>query len=348
MVVGFIFGMLRCGMGLHADTVPPDNIVLMAKLLLIAEILYAFNLVWTKISLLLMYYRIFHFPYFKRWAYIISTFVILWVICITFLFIFICVPVQKLWYPQLPGHCINQVSTWIANATSTILSDLATLILPIPQVWKLRLPTNEKVVITFAFSLGSLYVLSTPLKQERKLTTKHSVIVASAYRLKVLFSYSSSDPTYTLARTVGWTAIEMSAGIVSACLPTLKPALQFFVRKLGIKGSAFDLFPSEQSKTRTNHNDDQVTANILGRGVGQSGSQGSFYHLQDGTRMPVNDKLRPDEHGYEYTVSSVPRDTEGVGYLSSDEVPLHNIHVKRGFRQEISISLNEQHPHGEY
>jgi hypothetical protein len=156
-------------MGLHADTVPPDNIVLMAKLLLIAEILYAFNLVWTKISLLLMYYRIFHFPFFKRWAYIISTFVILWVICITFLFIFICVPVQKLWYPQLPGHCINQVSTWIANATSTILSDLATLILPIPQVWKLRLPTNEKVVITFAFSLGSLYVLSTPLNKSESL-----------------------------------------------------------------------------------------------------------------------------------------------------------------------------------
>jgi hypothetical protein len=154
--------MIRCGMGLHANTVPIDDIVLMAKLLLVAEILYVFNLVWTKLSLLLMYYRIFRFPYFKIWAYIIGTFVVLWVICITFLFIFICFPVQKLWYPQLPGRCISQVGTWIANATSTILSDLAILLLPIPQIWKLQLRTTEKVVITVAFGLGFLYVLSSP------------------------------------------------------------------------------------------------------------------------------------------------------------------------------------------
>lgn len=148
--------MLSCGMGLHAEVVPLTKIVLMAKLLVAAEVLYAFNLVWTKLSLLMMYYRIFRFPYFKKWAYIIGAFIIAWVICVTFLFIFICVPVQKLWYPQIPGRCINQVGTWIANALSTIVSDLATLILPIPQVWKLQLKTTEKIAITCAFGLGSL------------------------------------------------------------------------------------------------------------------------------------------------------------------------------------------------
>jgi hypothetical protein len=103
-----------------------------------------------------MYYRIFRFPYFKIWAYIIGTFVILWVICITFLFIFICVPVQKLWYPDLPGRCINQVSTWIANAVSTIATDVAILLLPIPQVWKLQLRISEKIAVLIAFSLGFL------------------------------------------------------------------------------------------------------------------------------------------------------------------------------------------------
>jgi hypothetical protein len=148
--------MLKCGMGLHADKVPVSDIVLMAKLLVVAEVLYVFNLVWTKFSLLMMYYRIFRFPYFKRWAYIIGTFIVAWVICITFLFIFICVPVQKLWYPKLPGRCINQVGTWIANATSTIASDLATLILPIPQVWGLKLRKIEKFAVTMAFGLGFL------------------------------------------------------------------------------------------------------------------------------------------------------------------------------------------------
>lgn len=71
VVVGFIYTMIDCGMGLHANVVEPDKIVLMAKYLLVAEILYVWNLVWTKISVLMMYYRIFRFPYFKKWAYVI-------------------------------------------------------------------------------------------------------------------------------------------------------------------------------------------------------------------------------------------------------------------------------------
>lgn len=145
-------------MGLHADTLPLDNVTMIAKYLIVAEILYVFNLVWTKICILLMYYRIFHFPYFKTWAYVIGTFVILWVICITFLFIFICVPVQKIWNPEIPGRCINQVGTWIANAVSTIATDIAILLLPLPQVWKLQLRTSEKIAVSIAFSLGFLYV----------------------------------------------------------------------------------------------------------------------------------------------------------------------------------------------
>jgi hypothetical protein len=156
VVVGFIYAMIKEGMGLHADTIPMENVVMIAKYLVVAEVLYVFNLVWTKLSILLMYYRIFRFPYFKTWAYIIGTFVILWVICITFLFIFICVPVQKLWYPQIPGHCINQVGTWIANAISTIATDLVILLLPIPQVWKLQLRISEKIAVLIAFSLGFL------------------------------------------------------------------------------------------------------------------------------------------------------------------------------------------------
>lgn len=54
VIVGFIFAMYDNGMGLHADKVKPEKIVMMAKWLLVAEILYAWNLGWTKISLLLM------------------------------------------------------------------------------------------------------------------------------------------------------------------------------------------------------------------------------------------------------------------------------------------------------
>ncbi|RMZ41882.1 hypothetical protein AFCA_011725 [Aspergillus flavus] len=321
VVVGFIYAMIKEGMGLHADTIPTSNVVMIAKFLVVAEILYVFNLVWTKLSILLMYYRIFRFPYFKTWAYIIGTFVILWVICITFLFIFICVPVEKLWYPQIPGRCINQVGTWIANAVSTIATDIVILLLPIPQVWKLQLRLSEKIAVSIAFSLGFF------------------VVFASAYRFSVLFTYTATDSSYTLAPTVGWTAIEMSAGIVSACLPTLRPALRYMARKLGLHGRLPALFQSttgQMSKTsipatgpsRT----EDSTATIIEHS--ERPKRHSFYHLPDetdsaGEQGHSDTSFRPD-YAKTYTNVLGPRVS---GRLSGDEIPLNGIRVDREFVQ---------------
>lgn len=338
--------MVKEGMGLHAGTaVPISNQVMIAKFLVVAEILYVFNLVWTKLSILLMYYRIFHFPYFKRWAYIIGTFVVLWVICITFLFVFICVPVQKLWYPDLPGRCINQVGTWIANAVSTIVTDLAILVLPMPQVWKLQLRLSEKIALTVAFSLGFLYALH-PSDPGQALTN-YSVVFASAYRFSVLFSYTSADSSYTLAPTVGWTAIEMSAGIVSACLPTLRPALQAIVRVIGIQGALPALLRSRtapMSKTgQSNPSQNQLTKGHTGSGVGHSAHsrRHSFYYLPDEadsngeqpmTPEQLDAALRPEyDHGHMVTnvLGSKGRNVDSA----SDEIPLHGIRVQKDFTQ---------------
>ena len=74
-VVGFVLAMYASGMGLHATAVSTSSIVLMAKFLLVAEILYAWNLCWTKLSVLLMYFRIFRFSYFRTAGITIGTFV---------------------------------------------------------------------------------------------------------------------------------------------------------------------------------------------------------------------------------------------------------------------------------
>ncbi|TVY64161.1 Satratoxin biosynthesis SC1 cluster protein [Lachnellula suecica] len=320
-VVGFILGMMKAGMGIHAKKVPMGNIVLMAKLLVVAEILYAWNLIWTKISLLMMYYRIFRFPYFKRWAFIIGIFVGLWAVTVTFLFIFICVPVQKLWYPDIPGHCINQVGTWIANATSTIVSDLAILVLPIPQVWKLKLRRSEKIALTGVFGLGFF------------------IVFASVYRFTVLFTYSSADPTYTLAPTVGWTAIEMSAGIVSACLPTVRPGLLLIFRRLGIKGNVPGLFRSGNSTdvpklngpSHLRHETHGLGTIGSAQACGPRGDKKDFYRLSDDLDLPVDLTLRPD-HKCTQAVTSTSEPQE-VDSLSGDEVPLHAIHVRKDVSQ---------------
>ncbi|KAL4995028.1 hypothetical protein BDV10DRAFT_141864 [Aspergillus recurvatus] len=324
IVVAFIFLMYHSGMGLHADTLATENVVLVAKFLVVAEVLYVYNLVWTKMSILLFYYRIFRFPYFKRWAYVISTFIVLWVICITFLFIFICVPVQKLWYPQLPGHCINQVATWIANAISTIASDLAILMLPIPQVWGLQLRSSEKMALTFAFGLGFF------------------VVFASAYRFSVLFSYDPLDSTYTLAPTVGWTAIEMSAGIVSACLPTLRPAFHFFFRVLGLQSIMPSMLRTNHSQTATTNigsNDVSITTSKAAQASAGRANRRSFYHLPDENDSTESERQGRPPFRPEYDSAQTRIVVRGEGQEDKcvgDEVPLQGIRVQREFTQRDS------------
>ncbi|KAF9886704.1 hypothetical protein FE257_011218 [Aspergillus nanangensis] len=323
IVVGFIFAMIQQGMGHHADTIPVENVVLMAKYLVVAEILYVFNLVWTKLSILLMYYRIFRFPFFKRWAYIIGTFVILWVICITFLFIFICVPVEKLWYPDTPGRCINQVATWIANSVSTILSDLAILLLPLPQVWRLQLRLSEKLALTFAFSLGFF------------------VVFASAYRLTVLFSYTAADSSYTLAPTVGWTAIEMSAGIVSACLPTLRPALQLAARALGIQRFMPALLQSRsETAAKSSGTDPSHNASTVDDGAAGARDRHSFYQLPGETesdkyhgvtQRELDSSLRP-----EYDQGQL---VTNLGY-AREEPPVKQIVSLNGIQDRLTLDTH--------
>jgi hypothetical protein len=125
-----------------------------------------------------------------------------------------------------------------------------------------------------------------------------SVVFASAYRFSVLFSYNNNDPTYTLAPTVGWTAIEMSAGIVSACLPIMRPALAFYAGKLGIKRSLLTTHGEGTTKPSSSKNFAQsATASMRDRtGIElqkvMKGSAGRvFYLLPDDQMMDKSGRM---------------------------------------------------------
>ena len=156
VVVAIALAMYALGAGYHSDTVGPENVANISRLLLVAEIIYIWHMCWTKLSVLVMYYRIFRIPHFKKLVIAVGTFVIIWAVTATFLFTFICVPPQKLWYPDMPGHCVSEMGVWVANASSTIFSDIAILTLPIPQVWKLHTKRAEKIGLTMVFGLGFL------------------------------------------------------------------------------------------------------------------------------------------------------------------------------------------------
>lgn len=173
----------------------------------------------------------------------------------------------------------------------------------------------------------------------------YSVVFASAYRTSVLFTYSNSDPTYTLAPTVGWTAIEVSAGIISACLPTMLPVLRLFARSIGIKRNFLSpnrgtsgTKSSKLNKSNLSGPSQNKSTNALAGESTRRSSGSAFYRLADETesdgsfnvdsqQVVMDSKLRPDTKGYKHTVKSF-RINEPSADETRDDIPLQGIRVQ--------------------
>ena len=147
------------------------------------------------------------------------------------------------------------------------------------------------------------------------------------------------DPSYTLAPTVGWTAIEMSAGIVSACLPTLVPALKWIGRKIGL-GKLMTLTTSRGTSngaskpTLVTAGGTGASAQRTDRRRSLTGKDGDFYRLSDDEAISAEDHSYDPKHGRNVTVASSPGMNTRGRRMSGDEIPLNGLRIQTDFRQE--------------
>jgi hypothetical protein len=127
-------------------------------LLVTFECVYCTAIGIVKISILLMYARVFPTRGFRIAAYTLGTIVISWVIAIICVSVFQCTPIARAWDMSLPGTCINLKGSFIGNAVPNILTDIAILSLPVHVVWGLQATIVHRLSVIGVFLLGSLYV----------------------------------------------------------------------------------------------------------------------------------------------------------------------------------------------
>ena len=129
----------------------------------------------------------------------------------------------------------------------------------------------------------------------------------------------------------------MAAGIISANLPTMLPALNIFLRKIGVRTESGTLRSGSSFFRSTNKGDksQQSRPDTVSDGTAKS-AHSAFYRLHDDNdsqyarsniETPTEGKLRPDAKSYQYTVKSLP--PEERDETSSDEIPLHAIRVEK-------------------
>ncbi|KAI5457673.1 hypothetical protein BGZ63DRAFT_393462 [Mariannaea sp. PMI_226] len=312
----FIFNMilLKQGVGKHSGALTVDELATLNKTLVGAEIVYVTAVNVYKISLLFLYNRIFPLRSIRLGSYICGGLSTAWNLACIFAATFQCNPRAKIWEPWRDGFCIDLFLTQLCISIPTIMCDVAILALPIPHVWKLQTNRTQRILITGIFLLGSY------------------VVFTSCYRFYVYLHYSKSDIPYTLAMPIAWNIIEVSSGIVSACLPTLGPLVRLVFTSL---------YPSSMQQSH-GHGYSKTTSNGLQTigGTGQPSTRSGGWnniqsgHMNDSGELGVLGPSKPVS-GVNVTIS-YNRDKSGDD-SSNDEIPLTSVsQQKRGQSSAMS------------
>ena len=130
--------------------------------------LYTYTVVLVKLSVLLLYYRIFalgwkHYSTLKLTLYFCAFLCIGYAISCTVTITVACRPISFFWNqwvdPLAEGRCvIDLYAFYLGNGIASMLTDFIILTVPMPIVWQLQMRRTEKLTICGIFLLGGLYV----------------------------------------------------------------------------------------------------------------------------------------------------------------------------------------------
>ena len=144
---------------------------------MVADIMYLYTVMFVKFSFLALYLRIFSGRKLHKVLMWTGILIIMSTITWTLVLIFQCYPVQKLWFRERDGWCLNVEAAFIVNGTFNIASDVFIFLLPTPMLWHMRLSRERKWSLIGVFLLGGC------------------VCVVSIVRLPYLMKLGSYDPS---------------------------------------------------------------------------------------------------------------------------------------------------------
>ncbi|KAI0381323.1 hypothetical protein F5Y04DRAFT_280856 [Hypomontagnella monticulosa] len=164
----------------------------------ISQILTVIALGTLKFGVVMFYRRIFIGDWFKRLSIAMLVLITLWSVAFFFATIFQCnglnLDLMLKSIQTFKDICCKYKDIQLAHCVSDVATDILVLSMPLPEIWKLRMTTRQKIVISLIFLIGLLYV------------------------------YSSGHGTACVETNVlVWSYVEVGVGVVAACLPTLKP-----------------------------------------------------------------------------------------------------------------------------
>lgn len=129
---------------------------LVAKLQWGIQFTWIFALTMAKVSVLLLYTRVFPLPLTIIAARITAVMVTCWSVGSIIATALICQPISYSWGASAEGHCGDQVALYKGIGVVNLLTDIACLALPMKHLWAIQLPPMRKYALVLTFALGFL------------------------------------------------------------------------------------------------------------------------------------------------------------------------------------------------
>ena len=124
--------------------------------------IYTVAIFVVKAAILLLYIRIFDSSRSVKYtAWSLFIFMFGYAIASFFMSIFPCRPVRAYWTSE-PSSCINTFVLGYITAVISIVTDIVIFVLPLPQIWRMRLPLRVRLQVIAVLATGLLYVAGPP------------------------------------------------------------------------------------------------------------------------------------------------------------------------------------------
>ncbi|KAH7233579.1 hypothetical protein BKA59DRAFT_408179 [Fusarium tricinctum] len=292
-----------------------ENINLNARLMqFLISLTYSYSIGFSKLSILLFYWRIFKQSAIRIPIQVMLVISVAWLILRTFMVIFHCIPVQAYWDKSIEGAVckINDSQFFFGTCLTHFILDVVILVLPVIEVFKLRLRLGQKIAITALFVVGFV------------------VCLASVFVIVTALQYDpqSKQMPRDVATNDMWGGVEINIAIVSGCFPLLRPIFTKILPKRFLSSAG-----SSHPISRTTHGIRLTT--IKGTTKDKEADDSSSTHqLADPEQgIPGDFEIVDGKEGPRTYISS--RTTES---LHSGEQDIAGIYVRNDVVQEVEES----------
>lgn len=132
------------------------------QLVFVMEFVYSCTIPAIKMSVIMFYHRLFPVPRFTYLLYFCTFLALGWFVGVMVFNLIQCHPYSYFWEQYgdtgAQGSCLDVEAYFMGNGIAEAITDFIILCAPFHEVWKLHMPTPQKLAVIGIFGLGALYV----------------------------------------------------------------------------------------------------------------------------------------------------------------------------------------------